>query len=209
VSENVLVGIIMGSQSDWETMKHAADTLDTLKIAHGAQIISAHRTPDRLVDFAKSARDKGFQVIIAGAGGAAHLPGMTAAMTSLTSRPSILSAFMRAYLAYVFLVDFMLAYAIYTALFQLEGLSVAEIGILLAFWSATAIVLELPSGALSDHFDRRVLLIALAAQRAAHLVHKRLQRRLDVRHAVHQAALDEPVRDPQVALAHHLVSGRK
>lgn len=77
------VAIIMGSQSDWETMKHAADTLDTLKIAHEARIISAHRTPDRLVDFAKSARDKGFQVIIAGAGGAAHLPGMTAAMTSL------------------------------------------------------------------------------------------------------------------------------
>ena len=77
------VAIIMGSQSDWETMKHAADTLNTLGIAHEARIISAHRTPDRLVDFAKSARDKGFQVIIAGAGGAAHLPGMTAAMTSL------------------------------------------------------------------------------------------------------------------------------
>ena len=73
----------MGSQSDWETMKHAAETLDTLAIPHEARIISAHRTPDRLVDFAKSARDKGFQVIIAGAGGAAHLPGMTAAMTSL------------------------------------------------------------------------------------------------------------------------------
>ena len=73
----------MGSQSDWATMKHAADTLNDLGIAHQCKIISAHRTPDRLTEFAKSAREKGFKVIIAGAGGAAHLPGMTAAMTPL------------------------------------------------------------------------------------------------------------------------------
>ena len=77
------VAIIMGSQSDWETMKNAADTLDALDIAYEARIVSAHRTPDRLVRFAKSARDEGFKVIIAGAGGAAHLPGMAAAMTPL------------------------------------------------------------------------------------------------------------------------------
>ena len=73
----------MGSQSDWATMKHAAATLDALGIAHDDRIISAHRTPQRLYDFATSARASGFKVIIAGAGGAAHLPGMTAAMTSL------------------------------------------------------------------------------------------------------------------------------
>jgi 5-(carboxyamino)imidazole ribonucleotide mutase len=73
----------MGSQSDWETMKNAADMLDALDIAYEARIISAHRTPDRLVSFATSARAEGFKVIIAGAGGAAHLPGMTAAMTAL------------------------------------------------------------------------------------------------------------------------------
>ncbi|PWV97246.1 5-(carboxyamino)imidazole ribonucleotide mutase [Hoeflea marina] len=77
------VAIIMGSQSDWQTMKHAADTLDTLGVGHDSRIISAHRTPDRLVSFAKGARDEGFKVIIAGAGGAAHLPGMTASMTAL------------------------------------------------------------------------------------------------------------------------------
>ncbi|MBB1249670.1 MULTISPECIES: 5-(carboxyamino)imidazole ribonucleotide mutase [unclassified Rhizobium] len=77
------VAIIMGSQSDWETMKNAADTLDALEIPYEARIISAHRTPDRLVNFAKTARDEGFKVIIAGAGGAAHLPGMAAAMTPL------------------------------------------------------------------------------------------------------------------------------
>lgn len=77
------VAIIMGSQSDWETMKNAADTLEILGIAYEARIISAHRTPDRLVAFAKGARDEGFKVIIAGAGGAAHLPGMAAAMTPL------------------------------------------------------------------------------------------------------------------------------
>ncbi len=77
------VAIIMGSQSDWPTMKHAADTLDALGIAYQALIISAHRTPDRLYSFAKSAKSVGFKVIIAGAGGAAHLPGMTASMTSL------------------------------------------------------------------------------------------------------------------------------
>lgn len=73
----------MGSQSDWTTMKHAAMTLDTLGIAHDDRIVSAHRTPQRLYDFATAARGQGFKVIIAGAGGAAHLPGMTAAMTSL------------------------------------------------------------------------------------------------------------------------------
>jgi 5-(carboxyamino)imidazole ribonucleotide mutase len=77
------VAIIMGSQSDWATMKHAAVTLDALGIAHDDRIVSAHRTPQRLYDFATTAREKGFKVIIAGAGGAAHLPGMTAAMTSL------------------------------------------------------------------------------------------------------------------------------
>jgi len=77
------VAIIMGSQSDWETMKNAADTLDALGVSYEARIISAHRTPDRLVAFSKGARDEGFKVIIAGAGGAAHLPGMAAAMTPL------------------------------------------------------------------------------------------------------------------------------
>ena len=77
------VAIIMGSQSDWETMKNAAETLDALEIDYEARIISAHRTPDRLFNFAKGARDEGFQVIIAGAGGAAHLPGMAASMTPL------------------------------------------------------------------------------------------------------------------------------
>ena len=77
------VAIIMGSQSDWPTMKNAADILDTLGVGYEAKIISAHRTPDRMADFAKAARADGFKVIIAGAGGAAHLPGMTAAMTSL------------------------------------------------------------------------------------------------------------------------------
>ncbi len=77
------VAIIMGSQSDWSTMRHAAETLEALKVAADVRIVSAHRTPDRLVAFAKGARDAGFKVIIAGAGGAAHLPGMTAAMTPL------------------------------------------------------------------------------------------------------------------------------
>ncbi|RCS23671.1 5-(carboxyamino)imidazole ribonucleotide mutase [Phyllobacterium salinisoli] len=77
------VAIIMGSQSDWPTMRHAADTLDALGISHDARIVSAHRTPDRLVAFAKGARAEGFKVIIAGAGGAAHLPGMAASMTPL------------------------------------------------------------------------------------------------------------------------------
>ena len=77
------VAVIMGSQSDWQTMRHAAETLQTLGIGHEALIVSAHRTPDRLYRFAHGARDAGFKVIIAGAGGAAHLPGMTAAMTSL------------------------------------------------------------------------------------------------------------------------------
>ena len=77
------VAIIMGSQSDWQTMRHAADTLDALGVAHDDFIISAHRTPDRLVAFSKGARDAGHKVVIAGAGGAAHLPGMCAAMTPL------------------------------------------------------------------------------------------------------------------------------
>ena len=78
-----LVGIIMGSQSDWGTMCHASEILAALGVAHETRIISAHRTPDRLVDYAKSAKDRGLNVIIAGAGGAAHLPGMAAAMTEL------------------------------------------------------------------------------------------------------------------------------
>jgi 5-(carboxyamino)imidazole ribonucleotide mutase len=77
------VAIIMGSQSDWATMKHAADVLQTLGVAHDVKIISAHRTPDRLYDFAKGAKAAGYKIIIAGAGGAAHLPGMAAAMTPL------------------------------------------------------------------------------------------------------------------------------
>ncbi len=78
-----LVAVIMGSQSDWCVMKHAADTLTTLEIAHEARIVSAHRTPQRLYDFAGGAKASGLQVVIAGAGGAAHLPGMVAAMTPL------------------------------------------------------------------------------------------------------------------------------
>ena len=78
-----LVGIIMGSKSDWETMRHAAETLDQLGVPHETKIVSAHRTPKRLYDYAHSARDRGLRVVIAGAGGAAHLPGMTASMTSL------------------------------------------------------------------------------------------------------------------------------
>lgn len=77
------VAIIMGSQSDWATMRHAAETLDALGIGHDCRIVSAHRTPDRLVAFAKGAKADGFKVVIAGAGGAAHLPGMTASMTAL------------------------------------------------------------------------------------------------------------------------------
>lgn len=78
-----LVAIVMGSQSDWPTMRCAADALDKLGVAYDARIVSAHRTPARLVAFAQGAADKGFQVIIAGAGGAAHLPGMVASMTHL------------------------------------------------------------------------------------------------------------------------------
>jgi 5-(carboxyamino)imidazole ribonucleotide mutase len=77
------VGLIMGSQSDWSTLRHAAATLDELAIAHEARIVSAHRTPERLVEYATTAKARGLQVIIAGAGGAAHLPGMVAAMTTL------------------------------------------------------------------------------------------------------------------------------
>tara|TARA_B100000530_G_scaffold321880_1_gene256378 strand:+ start:1510 stop:2001 length:492 start_codon:yes stop_codon:yes gene_type:complete len=78
-----IVGIIMGSQSDWHTMCHSSETLDLLGINHEVKIVSAHRTPDRLADYAKNARSRKLKVIIAGAGGAAHLPGMTASMTSL------------------------------------------------------------------------------------------------------------------------------
>ena len=77
------VAIIMGSQSDWPIMTNAADTLAALGISHEARIVSAHRTPERLYEFARNARDEGFKVIIAGAGGAAHLPGMTASLTPL------------------------------------------------------------------------------------------------------------------------------
>ena len=79
----VPVAIIMGSQSDWATLRHTAETLDALGVPHRARIVSAHRTPDRLVAFAKGARAAGYRVIVAGAGGAAHLPGMTASMTTL------------------------------------------------------------------------------------------------------------------------------
>src|SRR5436305_4501286 len=78
-----LVGIIMGSKSDWETMRHAADVLDQLDVSHETKIVSAHRTPKRLYDYAHSAKGRGLKLVIAGAGGAAHLPGMTASMTEL------------------------------------------------------------------------------------------------------------------------------
>jgi 5-(carboxyamino)imidazole ribonucleotide mutase len=78
-----LVGIIMGSSSDWETMRHAADTLEELGVPHESKVVSAHRTPKRLYDYAASAKQRGLKVIIAGAGGAAHLPGMAASMTTL------------------------------------------------------------------------------------------------------------------------------
>ncbi|HCX67241.1 5-(carboxyamino)imidazole ribonucleotide mutase [Parvibaculum sp.] len=78
-----LVGIIMGSQSDWPTMKHTADILEALEVPYEARIISAHRTPERMFDYAKSAKQRGLKVIVAGAGGAAHLPGMTASLTPL------------------------------------------------------------------------------------------------------------------------------
>ena len=78
-----LVGIIMGSRSDWETMSHAAEILSALGVPHECKVVSAHRTPERLYDYARSAAERGLKVIIAGAGGAAHLPGMAAAMTRL------------------------------------------------------------------------------------------------------------------------------
>ena len=78
-----LVGIIMGSKSDWETMRHAAETLTELGVAHEVKIVSAHRTPQRLYDYARTAQERGLKLIIAGAGGAAHLPGMAASMTAL------------------------------------------------------------------------------------------------------------------------------
>jgi len=83
VSPTPQVGIIMGSRSDWETMRHAAETLTALGVSHETRVVSAHRTPDRLADYAKSAKSRGLSVIIAGAGGAAHLPGMCAAWTAL------------------------------------------------------------------------------------------------------------------------------
>jgi len=82
-NEKALVGLIMGSKSDWETMQNAADTLATLGIAHEIRVVSAHRTPDLMFEYAHSAADRGLEVIIAGAGGAAHLPGMVAAKTVL------------------------------------------------------------------------------------------------------------------------------
>ncbi len=83
MTDQPLVGIIMGSRSDWETMHHAADTLAALGVPHESKVVSAHRTPERLYDYAKSAKARGLKVVIAGAGGAAHLPGMAAAMTPL------------------------------------------------------------------------------------------------------------------------------
>ncbi|BBD97067.1 5-(carboxyamino)imidazole ribonucleotide mutase [Sphingobium amiense] len=83
MSEAVTVGIIMGSRSDWETMRHAAETLEALGVPHECRVVSAHRTPQRLYDYATGAAARGLKVIIAGAGGAAHLPGMTASMTRL------------------------------------------------------------------------------------------------------------------------------
>lgn len=83
MTDKPLVAIVMGSQSDWETMKNASAVLEKLGVAHECRIVSAHRTPDRLVSFAKGAHAEGFKVVIAGAGGAAHLPGMVASMTHL------------------------------------------------------------------------------------------------------------------------------
>jgi len=83
VAGGPLVGIIMGSKSDWETMRHAAEMLDQLSVPYETKVVSAHRTPQRLYDYARSARARGLKVIVAGAGGSAHLPGMAAAMTSL------------------------------------------------------------------------------------------------------------------------------
>ncbi|MET0238555.1 MAG: 5-(carboxyamino)imidazole ribonucleotide mutase [Sphingobium sp.] len=83
ISREVRVGVIMGSRSDWETMRHASETLTALDIPHETRVVSAHRTPERLVDYAKSAAGRGLHVVIAGAGGAAHLPGMVASMTRL------------------------------------------------------------------------------------------------------------------------------
>ena len=78
-----LIGIIMGSTSDWETMRHASETLDSLGVSHETRVVSAHRTPKRLYEYAQSAKERGLKAIIAGAGGAAHLPGMAASMTEL------------------------------------------------------------------------------------------------------------------------------
>jgi len=83
VADTPLVGIIMGSASDWETMRHAAETLVALDVAHEAKIVSAHRTPRRMLDYAETAERRGLRVVIAGAGGAAHLPGMVASLTAL------------------------------------------------------------------------------------------------------------------------------
>jgi 5-(carboxyamino)imidazole ribonucleotide mutase len=83
MSSEPLVGIIMGSSSDWETMRHAAEMLDRLQVPHETRVVSAHRTPERLYEYARSAKARGLKVIVAGAGGAAHLPGMAASMTSL------------------------------------------------------------------------------------------------------------------------------
>jgi len=83
VSERPLVAVVMGSRSDWETMRHCAETLAELGIAHEARVVSAHRTPDELYRYAEEARERGLEVIVAGAGGAAHLPGMLAAKTTL------------------------------------------------------------------------------------------------------------------------------
>lgn len=82
-SPTALVGLVMGSRSDWETMRHAAECLEALGIGFEQEVVSAHRTPERLFDYARSARERGLRVIIAGAGGAAHLPGMIASMTAL------------------------------------------------------------------------------------------------------------------------------
>lgn len=83
MSEPPVVGIVMGSRSDWETMRHAAETLDALGVPYEQEVVSAHRTPDKLYAYAESAEERGLQVIVAGAGGAAHLPGMLAAKTAL------------------------------------------------------------------------------------------------------------------------------
>jgi 5-(carboxyamino)imidazole ribonucleotide mutase len=163
----LLVGVIMGSQSDWATMKHAADTLETLGIPFEARIVSAHRTPQRLASYAGAAQERGLKVIIAGAGGAAHLPGMTAAMTplpvlgvpvesqALKGMDSLLSIVQMPAGIPVGTLAIGRSGAINAALLaaSIIGLGDAKIATALAAWRAkqTAAVAEAPSDAAAAH----------------------------------------------------------